>query len=246
MTNNGASSEFYNYDYFNHADGKASWNSSSLKFGDALASLAYAHGITFDAMRAAFPEILTDNRWDSQTESHNKRYIDEQIDFLNRDATRRPKNVLEIGGGRGEVAATLHRMNIGVTSIEFGEGANQWYQETGKKFFGDDWENIVPLNESVEVAVNNLDLTTFDTIIMVESLEHIPEEMFAPVWQKIVDQFHGLFIVTNWLSYHPIAVGQFASPSEHCRLVDDALFDNWTTQAQRCVFRDRSHLVLEF
>lgn len=243
MSNDGV---LYDYQYFHGADGKASWSTGSLKFGDALAALAYAHNITFDTLRSAFPEVFTDERWQGQTESLNKRYIDEQIDFLNRNATRRPKNVLEIGGGRGEVAATLHRMNIGVTSIEFGQGADRWYHETGEQFFGQGWQNIRPLNKSVEVAVNEVDLNSFDTIVMVESLEHIPEEIFAPVWQKIVNQFHGLFIVTNWLSYHPIAVGQYASVAEHCRLVNDDLYDQWTTQARRCVFRDRSHLVLEF
>lgn len=243
MSNDGS---YYNYKYFQHCDGKASWNTRSLKFGDALAALAYAHGITFDAMRKAFPEVLTDERWQGQTESVNKRYIDEQIDFLNRSASRRPKNVLEIGGGRGEVAATLHRMNIGVTSIEFSNGANQWYKETGEQFFGQGWQNVEPLNKSVDVAINDVDLKTFDTIIMVESLEHIPEEKFNPVWDRIVNQFHGLFIVTNWLSYHPIAVGQYASVTEHCRLVNDALYDQWISQARQCVFRDRSHLVLEF
>ena len=239
-------SKLYNYDYFKRADGTVSWNNSSLKFGDALPALAYAHGISFDAVKSEFPEVFTNGREDSHTESHNKRYIDEQINFLTRNATRHPKNILEIGGGRGEVAAAVHKMGIGITSVEVGEGANQWYRETGKKFFGPDWENVTPLNKGVEEAIDDLDLSKFDTIVMVESLEHIPEENFNKVWKKITEQFHGLFIVVNWLSYHPIAVGQYASPEEHCRLVDDALYDTWTAQARRCVFRDRSHLVLEF
>ena len=237
--------EFYNYHYFNYADGKASWNTGSLKFGDALAALCYAHGIGFAQLKAQWPEVFTEERWDAGTESLNRRYIDEQLDFLKTHATRHPKNVLEIGGGRGEVAATLHRMNIPVTSIEIGEGADQWYTETGHQFFGQDWQNVKPLNMGVEEAIDQIDITTFDTIVMVESLEHIPAEKFDPVWQKISQQFHGLFIVTNWLIYHPIRVGQYASEFEHCRLVDDALYDEWTAQSRRCVFRDRSHLVLE-
>ena len=239
-------SKLYNYDYFKRADGTVSWNSSSLKFGDALPALAYAHGITLDAVRNQFPEVFANGRENSHTESQNKRYIDEQLEFLTRNATRNPKNILEIGGGRGEVAAAIHKMGIGVTSIEIGKGAARWYQETGKKFFGPDWENVAPLNKGVEDAIDEVDLSKFDTIVMVESLEHIPEEKFNKVWNKITQQFHGLFIVVNWLSYHPIAVGQYASPEEHCRLVDDALYDAWTAQAKRCVFRDRSHLVLEF
>ena len=76
-------SELYNYEYFHNADGSGSWGSASLKFGDALAALAYAHGISFDAIRTTFPEIMTDERWEGQTESNGKRYIDKQLDFLN-------------------------------------------------------------------------------------------------------------------------------------------------------------------
>ena len=235
----------YTYDYFQNADGKTSWNTSSLKFGDALATLAYAHGITYDAMMEYFPEIFNGSR-SGRNESHNQRYIDKQLDFLDAKATRRPKHVLEIGGGRGEVAAALHCLGVNVTSVEPGSGAKQWYRETGEKFFGNGWKNVEPINLSIDRALNWIDISSYDTIIMVESLEHIPEEKFNPVWNQILKKFHGLFIAANWIDYHPIAVGQYASPQEHCRLVDDALYDLWTSQAKQCIHREGSHIVLEF
>jgi hypothetical protein len=81
---------------------------------------------------------------------------------------------------------------------------------------------------------------------MVESLEHIPQEAFDPVWLAIRQQFRGRFIVVNWPDYHPIWVGRDASPQEHCRLVDDALYDDWSQQAHSVWTRRGSHLVLDF
>ena len=92
----------------------------------------------------------------------------------------------------------------------------------------------------------DLDLSSFDTILMVESLEHIPEEAFEPVWQAIKSQFHGRIIVVNWPDYHPIWIGRDASPEEHCRVVDDELYDAWSAEAQSVYTRKGSHLALDF
>jgi hypothetical protein len=81
---------------------------------------------------------------------------------------------------------------------------------------------------------------------MVDTIEHIQQELFDPTWDRIVREFHGRFVITNWVEYHPIKVGRYAKQQEHCRLVDDELYDAWTAQAQRCVYRNRSHLILEF
>ena len=238
------SSDLYNYEYFHRADGIRSWRSNSLKFGDAMAGLCYAFGISWQDFKEGFPDVFADNAT-GRDEKHADQLM-QQLEFISKKKSKTPKRVLEIGGGRGEVAQVLRYFGVDVVSIEPGVGANKWYQETAEKFFGSEFNAVVPDNRFLQDAVADLDFSTFDTILMVESLEHIPVEHFDPVWQKIVDTFSGLFIVVNWVEYHPIAVGQFASAAEHCRLVDDVLYEKWISQSKQCVWRNGSHLVLEF
>ena len=140
----------------------------------------------------------------------------------------------------------LGYLGVDVTSVEISPDAVKLYLETSNHFFGPEHRTPFPISTSIKIAAPNLDFSEFDTIIMVESLEHIPAEDFDPVWDLISQDFHGRFITVNWIDYHPIAIGQYASPQEHCRLVDDALYDLWTSQATTRVHRNGSHLVLDF
>lgn len=235
----------YNYEYFIKADGITSWRSQSLKFGDALAGLCYALGISWHEMVAHYKPVFQVNA-NGRGESADDRLVDHQIQFLQNKHHRWPKRVLEIGGGRGEVATVLKAMGIDVVSVELSSDAEKLYAETARHFFGEQFVPVVPVNKPVQDALKELDFSSFDTILMVESLEHIPEKAFEPVWDKIANHFTGRFITVNWPDYHPIWIGRDASPQEHCRVVDDALYDQWSSQAQRVVTRWGSHLVLEF
>lgn len=232
--------QLYNYDFFHVADGHVSWANKILKFGDAYASLCYAFGISWQDMVTHFKFGGRDARVESTEYT-----IQDQIDFLEQNKTRTPTKILEIGGGRGEVSNVMKKMGIPCDSVEFGEGAFAWYLETGCNYFGADFESTTPINESIEDAIKHLDLSSYDTIIMVESLEHIPEDNFNSTENKIFEEFHGLFIVVNWKSYHPINIGSFAAPHIHCRVVDDALYEKWIAQSKSCVYRDGSHLVID-
>lgn len=242
-----SAADMYNHDYFIKADGNLSWNSGNLKFGDALAALSYAHGITWETLVKAWPNVFNFERY-GKAEVKGKKLVYHQLTYLRRYAKRYPKRVLEIGGGRGEVANTLKFMDVDVVSVEPGSGAVEWYQKTAKQYYGPALTPAIPLNKTITQAVldNDIDWSTFDTILMVESLEHIPKEQFDIVWEQIVKNFHGWFIVTNWIDYHPMWIGRHASPEEHCRLVDDHLYDEWTAQSKGCLYRNGSHLVLEF
>jgi SAM-dependent methyltransferase len=234
--------ELYDFKYFTRADGIRSWRSQSLKFGDALAGLAYAHNITWQQLKDSFPAVF-EVEANGKAESIENRLVDLQMQFLKEHTTRTPNRVLEIGGGRGEVATVLNHMGIDVVSVEPGAGAERWYDETANNYL---FKGVKPLVGFIDQVIDQLDLSTFDTILMVESLEHIPEPAFDRVWDRIVEDFQGRFITVNWVDYHPCPVGGFgASPEEHCRLVDDALYDKWSTQAE-CWFRNGSHLVLDF
>ena len=93
-------------------------------------------------------------------------------------------------------------------------------------------------------------LKGIDTVIMVESLEHILPKHFNPIYHRIMEEFKtqgsGHMIITNWIDYHPIPVGWMAPPEEHCRLTDDDLYDTMIEDFGKCIHREGSHLVLEW
>lgn len=245
MTDLKTQSHLYNINYFANSDGIVSWRSQSLKFGDAMAGLCYAFGITWFELTKHYDKVF---KYDSngRGESVNERYVDNQITFIQEAYRRWPKRVLEIGGGRGEVATVLKAMGVDVISVEVGSDATKLYLETAQHFFGTKFEPVVPINLPIQEAITGIDLSTFDTILLVESLEHIPAPAFEPLWNKITSDFAGRFITVNWPDYHPIWIGRDASPEEHCRVVDDALYNQWCHQAKTVVTRWGSHLVLEF
>lgn len=234
----------YNYEYFKNADGIASWNGKSLKFGDTTAALCYAHGITWEDLKLGFPDVFSTDH-DGRSERYPGK-LEQQLEFIKTNAKRNPGRILEIGGGRGEVAQVAKYFGHDIVSLEPSTDADKWYKETATHFFGNEFDAVMPDARPLLEATPDLDLSSFDTILMVESLEHIPQEQFEPFWQKVVETFQGRFIVVNWVSYHPIAVGQYAGPEQHCRLVNDELYDTWSAQAKSCFWRNGSHLVLDF
>jgi len=229
----------YNDDFFNKSDGIDQWRNNILKFGDAFAALCYAHDINYyEDILKHFPDIS-----DIYGRFKNGNYtIYDQINFLQNNKKRTPKNILEIGGGRGELACTLGYMNINITSIEVSKNAYEWYWKTAQKYFNDkiNLNKINLINDSITNV--NLNLSQYDTIIMVESLEHILEEDFKPFLNNMINNFKGYFIVTNWLNhqYHPIK----KSGDIHCRDVDDNLYDYFETLGIK-KFRKLSHLCVD-
>jgi len=224
--------KIYSENYYNKADGINEWRKPCLKFGDNFAAILYAHDINYLDCTKFFN--INENGRDVTEFT-----LEEQFNYLNQNKKRTPKNILEIGGGRGEVAnfLTYHKYNI--TSIEFSESAEEWYNKTAIQYFN----QKVPVKLlNVNIKDIDFDLAQYDTIIMCESLEHIPEEHFEKFYNNIKDNFNGYFIITNWLKYHPIK----ANGDEHCRDIDDNLYDSFSKHALRTVFRNKSHLCLEY
>ena len=243
MYNHSNYTEIYNHDYFFSCDGIVSWNKVCLKFGDTFAALCYAHNISWNEMKVGFLEIEDDLARD---EIHSYTIKDQQ-EFLIENKRRTPKKILEIGGGRGEVSNFLTNMNYDVVSVDPQSGADFWYKRTGEHFFGEA-PTIQLINKPIESAIDEIDLESFDTILIIETLEHIPEKLFKPVYDKIKTEFTGLFIITNWIHYHPIFFKKFQTEWEHphCRHVDDNLYDRWSNDAKRVSHRYGSHIVLEY
>ena len=236
-------SEIYKYNYFKKCDGMISWDSQKLKFGDAFAAICYAHGIYWEQIQKSFPQIGALGKVETTPYT-----IQDQINFIQSNKTRTPKKILEIGGGRGEVTIFLANLGYDVVGIEPGKGAEIWFKQTSKLFFSKKLQYTL-LNGCLTEYINHPFMEDFDTVLFVESLEHILEEDFNKFYPKILKTLKknkGTFVVTNWMDYHPLPVGWMAPPDQHCRLINDDLYDEMKQQFDVCNYRNGSHLCLSF
>jgi len=258
--------DIYNQDgYFQESDGSLHWKAGMLKYGDSMCAICYALGIdSFEEIKKIYKIPKTSNA----TEEYN--YIlnnlisaEEQVTLAFRCSQmkknkrkfgwrhRIPNHVLEIGSGRGEVSVAFSSfLNTKTTSLEPNKNFTELINQTAVNFktkIAKGYLNII--NKDVVRGMSDVDWDTIDTVVMVESLEHILKEDFDKIYPKIVNSLKknsGRFIIVNWLNYHPLTVGQHASVEEHCRLIDDELYDNFSKDAKKVIYRNNSHLVLEF
>lgn len=232
----------YKYDYFKRCDGIRSWNSKKLKFGDALSAVCYAHGISWDQMKERFPLMGTLGK------NENTPYtVQEQIEFVEQNKKRTPNKILEIGGGRGEVTCFLAKMGYDVHCIEPGDGAEKWLEETSQHIFGESLEYTL-YNGCVSQFADEEGINGIDTVLMVESLEHILPKHFEPIYERCLKELKetkGRMVIVNWPDYHPIWVGRYAPKDQHCRLVDDALYNQMTQDFGEALYRNGSHICLQ-
>lgn len=234
----------YTKDFFLNADGISEWNDCKLKYGDALASMAYAFGVkSFEDFRSLAP-------FDSIGKHGTGDGIDakQQLTAIIKGQSRTPKGILEIGPGRGEVAVSFSYLKYKVQIIDPSPGVFEWLNETSNKLFNFN-HNVKIYNEPLHKAVNKINWNDVDTVIMVESLEHILEDDFNTAYDIIkynLKKANGRLIIVNWIDFHPIQIGQGASCNVHCRTVDDALYNKFTNDAVKCFYRNGSHIVLDY
>lgn len=236
----------YDANFFNRSDGKPCWDKGCLKVGDDLAAIAYALGIpSFERVLDLLEIPATSDGRDPDCCR-----MDAKVQLLSllhgNDATRKPKSVLDVGGGRGEVSAAFAWLGIKVQEVEPHKDAKQWCHDTSSRLFSlltsDGFHTLI--NTPVPECLPEIDFEDLDTVIFCESLEHIPEDCFTPFWDKVgavLRANHGMLVVTNWLDYHPLHV----SGPEHCRLVDDALYAE-LAQGGTVTYRRGSHLVVTY
>ena len=226
----------YSSDVLMTYDGHKHLEHGCIKYGDALAGICYMLDIPYEKITERWPKVSKNEMWIGGN-------ILEQLEFLIANRVRDPGHILEIGAGRGEVTLLLTKLGYKVTTIDPGRDFKDLLKYTKNKLFpNQDIEPYKIINNTLQDAM--LDYNEFDTILMVESLEHILAEHFDPEWQNITQNFSGYFIVVNWRSYHPIAVGQYAPPDIHCRLTDDKLYDNMSYN-HKVLVRAGSHLCLD-
>lgn len=167
--------------------------------------------------------------------------INDQLDFISKNKTRTPNNVLDLGGGRGEIANVLKYLNLSCLSIEPGQYADLLYEYTGKHFFGDSFDSAKPQKIALSQLTNSVNLSQFDTIVLCETIEHLPELDFWNFWNRVKTDFHGLVIIANWIYFHPIP----AMGAEHIFEINDQVYDKLVSESKNCVYRNGSHLILE-
>jgi len=229
------------------------WNNKLLKWSDSFPALCYAHGI-FDIFNSDYSlsELFINNFKNVPDNSIytaricNSGYtVRDQINFLLENKKRTPKKILEIGGGNGSVTCTLSNMGYDVQCIEPMQESISFFKETNKHFFGKTSENYRLINKSLHKSFEEIEWSGVDTVIMVESIEHILKKDFEDFYKMMVENLKGLFIITNILKFHPIQIGTGHIPEEHCRLIDDNVYDEMENNFGGNIFRLKSHLVLE-
>ena len=87
-----------------------------------------------------------------------------------------------------------------------------------------------------------------DTIVFCESIEHIPEREFEIVHSHFIlpclEATSGRLVITNWITKHPIRAD--GGGWDHVRAVNDDFYDELVKTARSVIFREGSHLVLQF
>lgn len=230
--------EVYDTRFFERADGIIHWENGKMRYGDAVCVVAYAMGFSsFESVQNLF------NFSDGRDHNTDKLTAIEQIEKLKTQQVRYPKNVLDIGGGRGEVSYAFSYLGAEVQCIEPHKDADFWQWGTREKLFNKKG-SIRLINRTCPECLPLIDFDEIDTVVMVESLEHIPKECFDPVWKKCKEaliQNHGMLVVANWILYHPLP----AVNREHCRLVDDALYKELALDG-KVILQNGSHMVVQF
>lgn len=224
---------------------RQSYKLGIIRPGDMGAALAYAFGI----------DNYTDVSKIFGIKSSELCYLprdttcNEQVKELLKHQKRKPKLVVEVGCGRGELASALSYAGVRCIGIDPAKGASVLVKRTSKEFFDRptpfEFLNATALNGLKEIYHRKLNP---DTIIFCESIEHISRSEFLKVFEiakALLTETYGLLIITNFISFHPIERSADMHWT-HIQQVDDELYDHLASKAQSIIFRKGSHLVLQF
>lgn len=203
---------------------------------DQVAALAYAFAVPgFHPDPAARGLPIVGDLWKSQCNA-----------ILNK-ATRVPSLVLDVGCGRGELLAALSHMQVPCIGLDPTPGAAALVPKTLKEWAGieDPGQRFHP--HSFYTSLCSLWSHDIDTVLFVESVEHIPSREFTLGWPLVcrtLDRTGGVCVFTNWVDFWPIKPDN--TGYDHVSLIDDDLYDHLANDAKSTIFREGSHLVLQF
>jgi SAM-dependent methyltransferase len=166
--------------------------------------------------------------------------VEDEMDFD--ELEQRPHSdrlVIDVGCGRGMLAAALIRRGFRVHAIDFSHDAIQLTVETVTRRADPDRlkTQCIDFADIAHVAFAKRP----HAVIFSETLEHIPEEDFAQGWPTVLT-FGCLLVIVNFRDLHPIEID--TTGWNHIRRVDDKLYD-WIASHGTTLVRDGSHLVVK-
>ena len=223
---------------------RISYELKIIRPGDMGAAIAYALGVkTYEDAMKIFGADPSQQYWLPEDASCVR-----QARQLAKHRARMPRLVVDVGCGRGEISALFTHIGIESIPIDPAGGAASLIGETFDKFYNlpapSNFINKGVLSGLREIRKRGL---VPDTFIFCESLEHIPKKEMDAAFEIIKDMLtatSGLLVITNWVHYHPIESVDMSW--NHMTTIDDATYDLLASHAKSTVFRQGSHLVLQF
>lgn len=245
----------YTEQYFKESH-QTSYFENRLRMGDQFMAVCYIFGIThidifsyMDFENLSHRDFCWDNHHGHSCLTHQMIFVECQ--FRDKNYLRKPMSILEIGSGRGEVIAFLNAckeriegLDYQLQSVDPSPDFQKLYTETCYRLFNKEYEQEL-LQGTLESSFFKLDLDCVDTVLFVESIEHIDENEFfkfinyaRPYFQKN----HTRLIIVNAWGFWPIPTNDI----DHIWAIDDTVYDKIESLASTTILRSRSHLVVEF
>jgi hypothetical protein len=222
----------YDFDYL-----ERNLNAGNTKFvrdGDAWVALKLAFGI-----------LNLDQ--DPNDPIKNDPTFYNQVTYLQHNKQRDPKVIMEVGSGCGEVSISFFHMNCQVHTVDLNVSSCLFHQGN----FGRFGFNRSP-NENYNLYLGKVGAfldcipDDLDTLVMVESIEHIFPNEWEEFWsavKPILEKNHGRLIITNTLW----PLGGMTDPArEHVMRVDDPFYDNLIAQGGQVLHRNKANLCIQY
>lgn len=219
-TSNKFYQDFYTFDYMKNLPAQG------MKVLDSWPAACYMHGI-YDV-----PTIFN---------------IQEQIRYIIKNRKIVPSRILEIGSGQGELSCASGFLGYHIDTIDCNASAAHFHRATYRRFF-DEYPR-----DNYNLFLTDLDGYTpyipedINALVLVESIEHIDSsewKRFYLAILPIMKSNHATLTITNLKNYWPL--GFEGDCIEHISLIDDDFYDNLTADARSVLYRDKSHICLEF
>ena len=218
--------DFYKsmYDYANMFTNNPS--PTQFRYDDEWPAVCYAHG------------IFNIEKIDG---------LSNQIAHLHANKSRNFNSVLEIGPGRGLISVVLSNMLYSVQSIDCNTASAHFMKATARKLYNKITNDThILYNGDLDSAISLVNFDILDTVILVESIEHI----YADEWNRFYNRLlpalrknKGNLIITNEKNYWPL--GEPGDAEQHISLIDDTFYDNLVKDGT-ALYREKSHICLQY
>lgn len=151
----------------------------------------------------------------------------DQIKIVLKNAKRKPKKIVDIGGGLGMLASMFSQCKISSTKVDPMKTREYKLLDQSK------------LKSYSFISEIEKDLKTYDTVIFCSSMEHLPKDYGFEILGKLAKGT--MLIIVNSFDNHPIAD---IDGTEHITMIDDAYYRKVKEDLGfSVVYQERSHFV---